>query len=129
MNSQSVAPFDVTEHLRQRVREVFIASIPDEQLDQMIRKEMGEFFQSSQNGYGQKLPSKFSALIGEMLQDLLKQKLTQWFSDNFEQVYDDKTNQTRIIGETVAELIPIVQQKMMKDLVERTLGELRQRSY
>ena len=128
MSNQSVATFDVTTHLRDRVREVLVASIPDEQMDAMIRKEINAFFEKSRNHNGA-YSSPFAVLVEGMLHELVKKKVAVWLDTNFERVWDSEGQNEKLIGDTVAQLIPIVQQKYISDMVSKILGEIRMRTY
>ena len=66
MPPTQLQPFDVTEHIRQRVREVLVASIPDDQMDAMIQAEVKAYFETKDE-YGHKKPSRFGLLIQGMV--------------------------------------------------------------
>lgn len=54
-----IQKFDVSEHIRNRVREVIVSSVPDEQMDLMIKKEYDAFFLGSENQFGRREESEF----------------------------------------------------------------------
>lgn len=120
------AKFDITQHLREKVREVLINSIPDENMDAMLMAEIKAYFHGTQE-YGRIQRSSFSVQVDGMLQEIVKEKVKAWLDTNFEVVWEDNTQ--KLMGAVVAELIPVVQQKYMSDMVSRVLSEIRNRTY
>ena len=63
-----------------------------------------------------------------MVQEIIKEKVKAWLNTKFEVVWGDENTQ-KLIGETVADLIPVVQQKHISDMISRIMGEIRSRTY
>lgn len=121
------AKFDITQHLRDKVREVLINSIPEDNMDAMLQAEIKAYFHGAQE-YGRTQRSSFSVQVEGMLQEIVQEKVRVWLDTNFEVVWGQEGTQ-KLMGEVVAELIPVVQQKYMADMVSRILGEIRTRNY
>ena len=116
-----IQKFDITEHIRQKVREVLLASIPDEQMDAMISAEYDLFFKDK---YGNDSP--FKRLIQEELRKAIRNKVISWMDVNFIRKWDE-SGTSKLVGDAVAKLTPIVQKSMILDLTQAAIDELRNR--
>jgi hypothetical protein len=112
--------FDITGHIKRRVREVLIESIPDEVLDKAIKAEYDKYFKPLYHN----APSKFEVQVHELLKEMLEKDVKAWLEDNFTSVWAEDSRM-KLIGETVAKLIPVVQQHFMTQQIETALGALR----
>jgi hypothetical protein len=121
--SNGIQNFNLTEHIREKVRETLVMSIPDEQMDTMIRAEFDDFFKGKPDGYGKVKQSRLGIIVQEELDKLMREKIRRWLDTNFQRQWDDGIE--RHVGELVGSLAPIVQQSMMADIVQRSLSELR----
>lgn len=117
-----IQKFDVTTHIRNEVRKVLVKSIPKEAMDNMIRAEYDLFFKS-EYARGK---SPFAQLVADALKEQFSRKIKAWLDANFQQQFDEIGGQ-KLVGELVAELVPIVQQSIMTDITSRALADLRQR--
>ena len=115
-----IEKFDITDHIRNRVREVLIESIPDAALDKAIKVEYDKYFKPLYPN----APSKFEVQVHELLKEMLEKDIKEWLHDNFTGIWTEE-NRMKLIGETVAQLIPVVQQHFMMQQVEIALGALR----
>ena len=120
--SNDIQKFNLTDHIREKVRETLIMAIPDEQMDAMIRAEFDDFFKS-RPGYGKIKQSRLGLIVQEELDKLMREKIRGWLDTNFQRQWDNGIE--RHVGELVGSLAPIVQQSMMADIVQRSLSELR----
>lgn len=120
--ANEIQKFDVTEHIRQKVREVLIASIPDEQMNAMIKAEYHLFF--TPNNYGD---SPFRKIVHDVLEKAIKEKMIAWIDTNFQSQWDEATQSQILVGEAVAAIAPIVQKAMIAEITQLSLNELRNR--
>jgi len=124
MPGSEIQPFNVTEHIRQQVREVLIASIPDEQMDAMIKAEVRLYFQVHQDQYSRKdVPSEFSTQLRRMIEQYIAERLKIWFDSNFQTIWEETGG--RMVGALVAKFVPIVQAEMAQNIAERALMSIR----
>lgn len=63
-----------------------------------------------------------------LLQEIVKEKVKVWLTTNFETVWGEEGTQ-KLVGATIAELVPVIQQKFMSDMVSRILNEIRLKTY
>ncbi len=73
-------PDEVMARLKAKIKDAFIEIIPEEEWEDMIRKQYKSFFLDSQkkSGYGNdtiKVPSEFSTLAQEILKDIARDKM------------------------------------------------------
>ena len=115
--------FDVTEHIRSRVRAVLVESIPDEAMDLMIRAEHDKFF-ATRRQHGRDVPPAFAELVAEELTTLLLEKVRRWITGHSESVWDD-AGVERLVGEAAAKIVPRVQEAFMVSVTERALAGVR----
>ena len=120
-----LAKFDVTQHIRDRVRAVLLEALPEEALDQAIQAEWSRFFVSTKDRYGSEHASPFSDMVQSLLAERVRAKVIGWLDANFEQEWDGRTQ--KLVGPLVAELVPIVQERMHVELVSQALNDLRGR--
>lgn len=124
MTQTSVQPFDVTSHIRNKVRETIIEAIPDGQMDAMIQSEFEAFFKAK-TGYGREAPSEFSRIVSSELDSFMRKSIGEWLDSNFKREWNDGIQ--RMVGETVAELALVVQNRIVVDITQQALVELRSR--
>ena len=122
--SNDIQKFNLTAHIREKVRETLVMAIPDEQMDAMIRTEFDEYFKE-RNEYGREKPSRLSLLVREELDKLMREKIKKWLNENFERRWEG--NIDRHVGELVGSLAPIVQHSIVVDITQRALSDLANR--
>jgi hypothetical protein len=116
--------FDVTEHIRSRVREVIVSSLPDGHIDAMIKSEYDEFF-SRKDRWGNQRQSEFDGIVNKLVRDAIAKRTAAWIDENFEQKWDGDV--VTMVGELVADFVPIVQARLAESIVSDALYEIRQR--
>lgn len=120
----AIQKFDVTEHIRGKVREMVFNSIPDKQIDAMIKSEFDAFFTGSIR-YGSKEPSQFARLVEGEVKTAIRERVSLWLSANFDEVWEN--NGYKLIGDMVAEFVPVVQMRMATEMAANALAELKSR--
>ena len=115
--STDIQPFNVTDHIRDKVREVLVSSIPDQEMDKMINSEFEAFFAKSRHG-----SSPFGSMVHKILQEEMEQKVKAWITSNLQTVWEHGEN--KFIGEVVTRITPLVQQAMVESLVQNVLRTL-----
>ena len=86
-----VAKFDATEALKsvkERIKDAFVSLIPDEQWNEMVKKEVDSFFEIKEDGYGQRLrSSSFTHTVHSYLQEEVKIRVKEYLQVNFNDVW------------------------------------------
>jgi hypothetical protein len=113
--SDQLAPIDLTAQIRERVRQVLYAAIPDDALDALIRHEHDEFFKDNKDRYDNLVPSKFSQIVQSELRDGLKAFIKNWMDDNLHRKWDDDDLALKFVGPVVEKLVPVVQAEMARN--------------
>lgn len=65
---QKFDPATLMQGVKDRIKATFISLIPDEQWDQMVKKEIDAYFHSSPQGYRNDMTSNFSLTVRDVLQ-------------------------------------------------------------
>ena len=119
--ASEIVEFDITSHIRSRVREVIISSVPDGQVDAMIRSEIQAFFKDKEDRYGKVTNSPFKEIVREEIRALITAEVKGWLDENFKTEWDSVTQSQVMTGEMVKGLIPVIQQKMVSDMIGQAL--------
>ena len=120
--SKTVVAFDPSTAIRDKVREMLLETLTDEQLDAFIKAEFGYYFEEGPR----KATPRFKLIVREEIETLMKARVTAWLDKNFQSEWKSGDAQ-RLVGKMVAELIPIVQQQMTASMIEVALRELADR--
>jgi hypothetical protein len=77
----NITRFDVTEHIRAKVRETLIAAIPDDEMDKMIEAEFHQFFREQRDYPGASpKPSQFQLSVRKVLWEEMEGALKSWIT-------------------------------------------------
>ena len=115
MTNTSLQTFDVTEHIRGKIREVLIGSIPDEQMDAMIKGEVDRYF--NQTGGG------FYALVKSTLDEVMREDLRKWMGDAFRGEWRD--GYFIVAGDIVRKLAPAALEGIAAAVTSRILQNIK----
>lgn len=121
-----ITEFNVAEHVRAKVREVLMASIPDEQMDKMIQGAYAEFFASTRNDgyYGSNVkPSKFTQMVHEMLEKEIRKQIQAWLDKELQVNWDEQGKP--IMPELVKALVPVVISRWGEMIVQSALNDIK----
>lgn len=115
---------ELTNVIRDKVREALMVSLPPEELDKFISEEWGRFFKDENSGYYTK-PSTFKLMLHEEIQARAKLHLTQWMDANFSKEW--KGQEEVLVGDMVRKFTPIVLQELSGALASRALAIIHER--
>ena len=118
---------DVTAHIRDKVRAVIVASVPDEAMDRMIRAEYSRFFKEGERRVGHSDKSPFANLVEDELSAVFKERVKVWIGENTERVWGEDGSEEMLLGKAVEALIPAVQRATIMDITSRTLLAIQNR--
>lgn len=115
--------FDVTEHLRAKVRETLIGSLPDEQMDAMIQAEFRAYFEPEQNRYNSTTtPSPFQSLVRETISKEVESSLRRWIDAYFE-TYWAEHGETAL-QDLVSGFVANAHKVTMENMIKHALSQL-----
>jgi hypothetical protein len=123
---KDIQKFDVTEHIRNEVRRVFVSSIPDEQMDLMIKKEFETFWDRGKSDYPSRQPGDGVKIVREEIERRTREAVVKWMDANFALRYNEQ-GVPLLVGELVKELAPIVQAAIVADITQRTIAEIQKK--
>ena len=117
--NESVKPFDANDALKSvkdRMKDSFVTLIPDEQWEQMIKKEIDSYFQAeSIDSYNRKYISKFSEDVHVLLQQEAQGRVKKYMNENFQAAWDCRGNE--ICGKIVKEIILNNSGELLKNMI------------
>jgi uncharacterized membrane protein YheB (UPF0754 family) len=122
MGDKDIKVFDVTEHIRNKVRQVLVSEIPDDQMDAMIKREFANYFREGSTTYPYESSGDGMKIIREEISNIIRQKVKDWLDKNFQREWDDVTNSEKLVGEAVAKLAPIVQNALVTDITQKAIA-------
>lgn len=120
--STDIQNFDVTSHIRDQVRKVLVTAIPNEKMDEMIKREFDDYF-SKDSSYQAK--SQFEQLVQDELKQRIAASIKSWLDTNFILMWNETTQRQELVGDLVKKLVPIVQTQMAADITQQALLVLR----
>jgi len=121
----AIQEYSVTDVLRERVKKVMFDSLPDEMIDEMLKKEYASFSEEH-TSYGNTKPSEFSVIVAGELKERLTAKVKAWMDANFQEQWDEVGDLGgTLIAEAAAELAPLVQKAFVVDICARTVAQIK----
>lgn len=117
--SNEVTKFDATEALKsvkERIKDAFVSLIPDEQWDEMVKKEVDTYFQVKDEGYGERgRSSSFTREVHACLQDEVRARVKEYLQENFNSTWYE--NGIPICDSKVEEMITKNAGKILSDMI------------
>lgn len=121
--TNEVTKFDATEALKsvkERIKEAFVSLIPDEQWNEMVKKEVDTYFQVKEEGYGERgRSSSFTREVHTCLQDEVRTRVKEYLQENFNNVWYD--NGVPVCNAKVEEMITKNAGKILSDMIGGTI--------
>ena len=115
---------ELTDHIRDKVSEALLISLPEDKLDELINAEINRFFHGGKDTYGRENKSEFSGLMFDELQVRAKKSILNWMDKNFERIWKGQSEQ--FIGKAAEAFVPIVLNRLGSGIVSEALGQIRQ---
>ena len=117
--SNEVTKFDATEALKsvkERIKDAFVSLIPDEQWNEMVKKEVDTYFQVKDEGYGERgRYSNFTREVHTCLQEEVKVRVKEYLQENFNNVWYE--NGVPVCNAKVEEMITKNAGKILSDMI------------
>lgn len=118
-----IKKFDVNEamkNVKDKIKDAFVTLIPDEQWNEMVKKEIDSYFQKKQEGYGERgYSSSFSKDVHSVLQQEVKDRVKQYLNENFNATWYD--NGVPVCNAKVEEMITKNAGKILSDMIGGTI--------
>lgn len=103
-------------NVKDKIKDAFVTLIPDEQWNEMVKKEIDSYFQSKQEGYGERgYSSSFTKDVHAVLQQEVKEKVKQYLNENFNATWYD--NGVPVCNAKVEEMITKNARKILSDMI------------
>jgi len=111
--------------VRDKVRTVIAASIPDGHIDDLIKKEYDSFF-SERVEYTKVLPSKFQELVAKIVEEEIRGKLKVWVNANLcDGAWNDNGGYLESSKKLVEDLAPVALKSVMAQITNSLLHNFR----
>lgn len=93
-NKKEFNPNDALDAIKDRIKDVYISLIPEEQWNEMVKKEVHKYFEKNlevNNGYGnrQDKTSSFANDVHSVLSAETKERTKKYLQDNFNHLWSD----------------------------------------
>lgn len=120
-----VKKFDVNEamkNVKDRIKDAFVTLIPDEQWNEMVKKEIDTYFQKNEERYDNRsYRSDFTRDVHSVLQQEVKERVKKYLTENFNSVWS--ANGTQICNEKVEEMVTKNAGKILADMIGATIQQ------
>jgi hypothetical protein len=132
-------PSTLMQGVKDRVKSTFVSLIPDEQWDNLVKKEVDAFFTESdapkdynysKGGYAYEVktvPSPFRAMVWEMCQNQTNRVLREYLQERFQQQYDQQGKP--IIDDAIQKLIVENAGQMFAQMITGSIQSSMQNMY
>ena len=118
-----ITKFDVTEHIRTKVRETLLSAIPDEQMDRMIQAEFDSFFRERRDSFSTfSKPSPFQEKVREVLWSEMEKSLRTWIEQHLAQHW--ATHGEAALKELVTSYMASAHQAMIEQMLKHAFESL-----
>ncbi len=118
-----IKKFDANEamqNVKDRIKDAFVSLIPDEQWNDMVKKEVDSYFTSKQEGYGERgYSSSFTKDVHSILKQEVNVRVAQYLKENFSNVWYD--NGVPVCNAKVEEMIVKNSGKILADMIGGTI--------
>lgn len=118
-----IKKFDVNEamkNVKDKIKDAFVTLIPDEQWNEMVKKEIDTYFMKSEERYDNRsYRSDFTRDVHSVLQAEVKEKVKQYLDENFNATWYD--NGVPVCNAKVEEMITKNAGKILSDMIGGTI--------
>lgn len=120
---EEIKYFDANEalkHVKERIKDSLVSLIPDDQWNEMVKKEVDSYFKEKDEGYGDRgRSSSFTREVHTCLQEEVRVKVKEYLVTNFNKVWHN--NGVPICNEKVEEMITKNAGKILSDMIGATI--------
>ena len=107
---------DAIKSIKDKIKDAFVTLIPDEQWNDMVKKEINAYFlETDDDYYHRKKTSSFTADVHKILQEEVNERVKKYLSDNFNTVWDN--NGRPVCDLKVEEFITKNAGKILADMI------------
>lgn len=114
--------------IRDKVRKLIIETVPDEQINMLIKKEFDSFFTDyKKTPYDRDTsPSPFKQLVQEQLKTFFNEKIQVYVHTHCQDFWNDEAQGMRLTKEMTEALAPSALRSLTTEIVARSMQALRQ---
>jgi hypothetical protein len=118
-----IKKFDVNEamkNVKDKIKDAFVTLIPDEQWNEMVKKEIDSYFKQTEARYdNRQYVSDFTRDVHSVLQQEVKNRVKTYLNDNFNATWYD--NGVPVCNAKVEEMITKNAGKILSDMIGGTI--------
>lgn len=118
---------EVTKGMREKIRAAFVDAIPDEMWSELMRSEWKDFTREENDRWRGRLPSGFSVLCQEVLQDMAREKIRAMFSaPEWEHEWGKVSDHVlKMLGDNAEKIVQIAIQNTIGSVTQQMLDAFR----
>lgn len=130
--SGEIEKFDAAQamkNVREKIKDTFVSLIPDEQWNDMVKKEVDEYFKPKDEGYNNRTQSSsFTRDVHQVLFEEVKVRVKEYLTANFTNTWNNKG--VMVCDAKVEEFINNNAGKILADMIGTTIvNALQQAGY
>lgn len=113
-----IKQFDASQAMasvKERIKDAFVSLIPDEQWEQMVKKEVASYFDVKTEGYQRGQSSGFTQDVHRVLKEEVDKRVKGYLQSNFTTVWDQ--NGVPKCDQKVEEMITKNAGKILADII------------
>lgn len=129
---QKFDPSQLMQGVRDRIKATFVSLIPDEQWEQMIKKEADGFFAKKENYSNRDYISDFQQECRKVMNDVAKEKVILFMKTYDHQLWNgniDMPEPTDALKQLLLKMAPELFVGMMSNMIQKTISEISRRNY
>lgn len=112
---------DAMKSVKDKIKDAFVSLIPDEQWNEMVQKEIKDYFTDErEDSYRTSRSTKFARDVQSILTEEVKARVRAYLIDNFQTTWDQ--NGIPICNTKVEEFIKANSGKILSDMIGGTIS-------
>lgn len=113
---QGIDLTEAAQKIKEKIKDTFATLIPEEQWNEMVQKEINNYFKQTEEGYGQRgYSSSFQKDVHSVLSDETKQRVKEYLQTNFDSVWYE--NGVSVCNKYVEDIITKNAGKILSDMI------------
>lgn len=127
---QKFDPATLMNGVRDRIKATFISLIPDEQWEQLVQKEVDDFFKQKEDSYRREYKSDFQHVCRSVIHELATEKAKEFMKDYENTMW---SNGKIIVNHKLKELIvsqaPDILESIIGSYFQTAINNMKNRGY
>jgi hypothetical protein len=122
-------PSTLMQGVKDRIKATFVSLIPDEQWDQMCKREIDDFFSSRPRSYNNNSYSEFTMVVNRVLEEETKKKIKEIIQSHPDFSTSGVWNEGTVSESIKVKLIesaPMIFTRVIENMMASTIQQMKQ---